>query len=204
MKRSQETEKRIIEAALALFVRKGYHGTSINEITQKINLTKGALYSHFDSKGALLLRIIDEFKVKYVDELTKAGKNCRGNALDKFHCMISFGARFALNNVDLSVFLTFLSTELKADVDFEPALKGVYSEFHKYVADLIRHGIRQGLFREDLSPDLQGTVYLALHDGILHQWTINRDHLDGVQYMRAFRRMFFYGVVKRQADAPSG
>jgi len=202
MKRSQKTEKKVIQAALELFVRKGYHGTSINDIMRKVGLTKGALYSHFTSKGELLLRIIDEFKVRFIDEMIQTVTKYHGDALEKLHRTISFSSQFALENQHLCVFLTFLTTELKADVDLEPALKNVYREYQKFISQLIRQGIHQGLLNKDLDPDLAALTFMALHDGVLHQWVLNRYHIDGEQYVRTFRKIFLYGLVNRPSTYP--
>jgi AcrR family transcriptional regulator len=50
------TRQRILEAALDLFGRQGYHGTSVGEIETAAGLVprSGALYKHFPSKAALL------------------------------------------------------------------------------------------------------------------------------------------------------
>jgi len=194
MKRSQETEKKIIQSALELFVRKGYHGTSINNITQKVGLTKGALYSHFSSKGELLLRIIDEYRLHFLDEMMRAVTEYQGDAIEKIHRAISFNSKFALENQDLCVFLTFLTTELSADVDFEPPLRNVYQEYQKFISQLIQRGIHQGLFKKDLDPDLTALSFMALHDGVLHQWVLNRSYIDGEQYVKTFRTVFMEGL----------
>jgi AcrR family transcriptional regulator len=198
MKRSEETESRIIQAALEIFVRKGYHGTSVHEITQKVGLTKGALYAHFMSKGELLLRIIDEFKLKFIGGMVTELEHVDGDALDKIQRLISFNSRFAVENQSLCVFLTFLTTELNTDVDFEPALKGAYREYQKIISEIIRQGIRQGLFKKEMDPDVTALSFMALHDGVLHQWVLNRNHLDGVLYTRTFRKLFLHGLVREE------
>jgi AcrR family transcriptional regulator len=197
MSRSEETEKKIIQAALSLFVRNGYHGTSIQEITRKVGLTKGALYSHFSSKGDLLLRIIDQFKVRFIDEMIRTVTQSDGDALAKLHTTISFSSKFALENEDLCVFLTFLTTELKADVDLEPPLKSVYRGYQKFISQLIRQGVNQGLLKKGIDPDLAALSFMALHDGVLHQWVLNRAYIDGEQYVRTFRKIFLYGLVEQ-------
>jgi AcrR family transcriptional regulator len=196
MKRSDDTEKKIIQAALEIFVRKSYHGTSVEEITQKVGLTKGALYSHFRSKGELLLRIIDEFKLRFIGGMVDALEQCTGSALDKVHRLITFNSKFAVENQDLCVFLTFLTTELHADVDFEPALKGTYREYRKVVSEIIRQGIRQGLFKKNLDPEVAALTFMAMHDGVLHQWVLNRHQLDGRLYVRTFREIFLHGLLQ--------
>jgi AcrR family transcriptional regulator len=50
------TRERILDAAIELFGRQGYAGTSVGEIEQAAGLSprSGALYKHFPSKAALL------------------------------------------------------------------------------------------------------------------------------------------------------
>ncbi len=45
-----ETKQKIINKSLQLFSVKGYYNTSINDILEATNLTKGGLYGHFKSK----------------------------------------------------------------------------------------------------------------------------------------------------------
>lgn len=195
MKRNNGTDKKIIQAALELFVRKSYRGSSITDITRKVGVTKGALYSHFRSKGELLLRIIDEFKTKYLDEMVRSVNEREGDAIEKLNRSVSFSSKFAYEHLNLCVFLTFLTTELKADVDFEPALKSVYREYQGFISGLIRQGISQGLIDKELNPDLAALTFMALHDGVLHQWVLNRNRIDAEEYVKTFRKIFFYGLV---------
>jgi AcrR family transcriptional regulator len=203
MKQSLQTEQKIIQAALELFVRKGFHGTSVSDITAKVGLTKGALYAHFAGKGELLMRLIEEFKSRFIGGMISALAECHGSALDKIHCVISFNSRFALEHQYLCVFQTFLTTELNADVDFEPALKEVYREYQKVIGEIVRQGIRQGIFKKEVDPDVAALTFMALHDGVLHQWVLNRYHLDGELYVRTFRQIFLYGLVSKKDTSPA-
>jgi AcrR family transcriptional regulator len=56
--RGKQTRTAIIEAAYALFVRQGYHGTSMRQIAQKADLALGGIYNHFDSKEAIFKAVI--------------------------------------------------------------------------------------------------------------------------------------------------
>ena len=200
MKRAdgEETRRKIAVAALELFVRKGYHGTSITDIMNKVGLTKGSLYAHFKSKGEILLLIIERYKVRYIDEVIRVASEREGNALDKLHRCISFHAKFVAEHEYLCVFLTFLTTELKADVDFEPMLKAVYRDYQRFISGVIHQGINQGLIDKDTDPDLASLTFMALHDGVLHQWVLNRNIIDPEEYVRTFRKMFMYGLASEK------
>lgn len=54
----QEKTKLILDTTLELFAEKGYHQTSISDITRKAGISKGLLYNYFESKEELLRNII--------------------------------------------------------------------------------------------------------------------------------------------------
>jgi len=191
----EETRRKIVLAALELFVRNGYHGTSIADIMNKVGLSKGSLYAHFKSKGEILLLIIERYKVRYIDEMTRFANDGEGSALDKLHRCIDFTAKFTTEHENLCVFLTFLTTELNADVDFEPMLKAVYRDYQRFISAIIRQGINQGIVDKETDPDLAALTFMALHDGVLHQWVLNRNLIDPKHYVKTFREIFMYGLA---------
>lgn len=194
MRRGENTNIRIIQAAVELFARKGYHGTSIKDITDKIGLTKAAFYAHVGSKGELVHRLIKEYESRYVDELIRRVSEQPGNAIDKLHCAISFSSEFAVNNLDWVVLFDNLSNELKSDADFATALTVVRHKSEKSISDLLRLGIRQGLVKKDLDPDVGSIIFGALARGTFQQWVLSRSLIDGEQFVRTCRVIFFKGV----------
>jgi AcrR family transcriptional regulator len=51
------TRTRILDVALDLFVEKGFDGTSLREIAEKLGITKAAIYYHFASKDDILMAL---------------------------------------------------------------------------------------------------------------------------------------------------
>jgi len=51
------TRTRILDVALDLFVEKGFDGTSLREIAERLGLTKAAIYYHFASKDDILMAL---------------------------------------------------------------------------------------------------------------------------------------------------
>lgn len=58
---SSERRIEILEAALTIFIRKGYSETRMDDIVQEIGLSKGALYHHFQSKRDLFIDLIEHW-----------------------------------------------------------------------------------------------------------------------------------------------
>ena len=71
--RSEATRRKILDAAVALFSEVGFAATGLGDIIERADLTKGALYYHFDSKEALAAEIIEEATAAIFDKLRTTG-----------------------------------------------------------------------------------------------------------------------------------
>ena len=54
-----DTKERILKIALELFAEKGYLGTSMSDIANRLGITKGALYKHYTGKQEILDSIVE-------------------------------------------------------------------------------------------------------------------------------------------------
>lgn len=52
------TRRRILETGLMLFAQRGFHGTSVRDLTGALGLQPGALYGHFASKEEILAELV--------------------------------------------------------------------------------------------------------------------------------------------------
>ena len=55
------TRERILDSALNIFSRKGYHDSKLDEIVQDSGTSKGSIYFHFPNKERLFLALVDQF-----------------------------------------------------------------------------------------------------------------------------------------------
>jgi TetR/AcrR family transcriptional regulator, transcriptional repressor for nem operon len=65
-KRADTARERILEAATALLLDRGYGATSIDEICRAASVTKGGLFYHFDSKETLVSAAVERFFARLV------------------------------------------------------------------------------------------------------------------------------------------
>jgi AcrR family transcriptional regulator len=69
--RRRVTRRRLLDAAAAVFARRGYAAASVDEIAREAGYSTGAIYWHFDGKDDLFLAMAAEFAVDRVRELTE-------------------------------------------------------------------------------------------------------------------------------------
>lgn len=59
---SMDLKERIVAESLKLFSLKGFLSTSINDILEAANTSKGGLYNHFENKESLFFAVLNEAK----------------------------------------------------------------------------------------------------------------------------------------------
>lgn len=57
--KSEQTRRKILDAAARAFLQKGYEATTLQEIAEAASMQAGSLYYHFDSKERLLEEVFD-------------------------------------------------------------------------------------------------------------------------------------------------
>jgi AcrR family transcriptional regulator len=68
---SESTRSALVDSAVELFTKRGYAGTSLDEIAKRARVTKGALYHHFSGKQALFEAAFDAVESLVFDRLEK-------------------------------------------------------------------------------------------------------------------------------------
>ena len=66
---AEDTRARILAVALELVSERGFAGTSIRDLAERLDLTTAAMYYHFSSKDALLDALVEPL----IDGLTELG-----------------------------------------------------------------------------------------------------------------------------------
>ena len=192
----QSTEERILNQSMKLFVERGYHGTSIDNITQAAGLTKGALYWHFKNKEELLKKVLKEFEKRFLDGLIDAVREVKGEKLDKFNKMLRYIAAFAYYNRELCASFTNLSGELiGAHHPVEPEIRRIYKKYQNFLSDLIIQGKKEKIFKSEIDTDLAALIIMAFHEGILLQWSMNRDKIDGEAFVKTYKKILLNGLM---------
>lgn len=156
----------IIEAALKLFSQKGYAETSMDNIVDEAQVSKGGIYNYFKSKEEIFLYIakdrlnkrhalIEQFP-ENISSKEKLVKYIHWTLNGLFDEKTSLNARFTFE------FWSILSRDEKTS---EKA-KERYNLFYDELARLLIEGIEKGEFNKEL--DVKSMVYILLStmDGI--------------------------------------
>lgn len=88
---AEATRQRIIEAAIRIFLERGFSNTSLEEVGEAAGVTKPTVYSHFGSKEGLLMAVAESETSKLAGQFSMAlqsSGNCREDLLRFGHLFL--------------------------------------------------------------------------------------------------------------------
>src|SRR5512147_3140366 len=100
------TRENILEAAAQVFRQKGFHGTSMQDIAEAVNLQKASLYHHVSSKQEILLALLDRALELLLERISTISVQ-EIPADKKLREMIRAYLQILTENTDLSAVLLF-------------------------------------------------------------------------------------------------
>lgn len=139
----ERKREEILRAAARAFSRKGYHGTSLEDIADELLMTKGSLYYYFKDKEHILFECHDNSLNKVLENLENV-KSETGPADEKLRDLIVSHVNVMLDTLQgstLALDFNALSDDLlKQVVDKRDA-------FERGIRDIIQQGIDSGIFQ---------------------------------------------------------
>lgn len=141
-RRRARDEKReaVLRTAVALFLAQGYHRVTLNDVAERLNITKPALYNYFRSKDEILFEcwaLGQEQLDGFIAGINRDG----GTALDKLHKLIKAYAEVMTTDFGASL-VRFDPRDLTEEnrKTVQAAKKRIDRTFRKYLADGVTDG----------------------------------------------------------------
>jgi AcrR family transcriptional regulator len=177
---AEARREQIIDVAVGVFARNGYHGTSMNQVAEAAGVTKPVLYQHFDSKQDLYGALIDVVGERMLNAISQATSDA---TTGKGQTELGFRAYFRWVAEDRDAFLLLYGLGANRDDDsivavrritaaaavaIEPLIAADIEETHRRTLAHGLVGLAEGVSRHLLesslafNPDVLGGQVAAL------------------------------------------
>ena len=158
----EEVKRKIVEAAFACFLAKGYHGTTMEEIAESLGVTKPALYQYFPGKEDLFAAVAEHARQELRGTLERsyAGRNIRDGSAALFEELLHYVPQF--NGVYSEMLLLAARNE-----HLRTVLMQDRSEDIRVIEGFIAHQQETGLVSDRLDPRILAVSCDALANGLL-------------------------------------
>ena len=177
-KKERNTKGRIRNAAWDLFYEQGYEHTTIEEIIEKSQTSRGSFYHYFEGKDALLSSLSYMFDEKY-EEL-------RGNLKEEMH---SFDKLMFLNRelffmIENSISLDLLAKLYSSQLTTkgERHLLDHNRIYYKLLRNIFSEGQKRGEITKELSVNELVRVYALCERAFLYDWCLSNGDYSLTKY----------------------
>jgi AcrR family transcriptional regulator len=162
------TRERLLSAARSVFARRGFHGSSVEEVAAEAGYSTGALYSNFDGKEDLFLVLMEREIEEHAREIEAAvGK--RSSMAER----ATGGARQWMIMIEREPELLLLFMEFWAygvrDAQMRPKVAARFAQVRELLTKLIADGTRELNLELELPAEHLAIAIDALADGIARQ-----------------------------------
>lgn len=192
-----ETRVQILDAAEAIFPRRGYHEASVEEIADQAGLSTGAVYSNFEGKADLCLALYERHVARHVRELEEAV--ARGATAQ---AQIEGASRHLLDFMRRDAEWLLLDMEFLAYAARHPEVRKRYAEIHGVMRESVVGLLEQATESFDLSlpaaPQELAVIMNALSMGFVFEKLADPERVPDDALETAFAL-----VLKASAQAPA-
>jgi AcrR family transcriptional regulator len=194
--KAESRKAEILNAALKCFNTRGYYKTSLDDVAQRLGITKAAIYYYFKSKKKLFIEVFHSNVDRYFDAISKGLNYTSNDPIGYIDNRIKKSGEIFKKNIDVFKFcLEFISVSAR-----EPDLKMEVTHFYEHrVADfstMMRKGIEDGKFHHCDAESIGVILYFLSMGFFLTYFTVNKN----IAYKKYFSNFnnIFYKAIKIQ------
>lgn len=170
--RSLKRRERILDAAFAVFSRRGYREAGVDEVGRQAETSKGGVYFHFSTKEALFLELLRTTADRLVAKVERAIEDV-ADPIER--------ADVALRTV-LSVFAghrtmarLFLIDAVGAGERFQAELQRLHERFSALIAEQLDAAVASGALAP-LDTQVAGMVWFGALNEVVMRWLMDESH----------------------------
>src|SRR5215469_15032125 len=189
----------LLAVAVTVFNERGYDGTSMEDLSLRLGISKSSIYHHVDSKEQLLALALDRaldglFSV--ADEvLSAAGLP----AIERLELLVRGSVRVLAERLP---YVTLL-LRARGNTGTEQRALARRRDFDRIVADLVEQAERDGDIRPDVDPAITARLLFGLVNSLV-EWYRPGRHDTAAELADAVCAVAFDGLRVRRTDGAAG
>ncbi|MGK3208980.1 TetR/AcrR family transcriptional regulator [Amycolatopsis sp. MEPSY49] len=178
----------LLQVAVKLFNERGYDGTSMEDLSRKLGITKSAIYHHVPSKEELLRLSVDR-ALDGLFEVAASTDQLDGRAIDRLEHLVR-GSVLVL--ADRLPFVTLL-LRVRGNTKVERAALARRREFDRLVTDLVKQAEAEGDIRPDVDPSVTARLIFGMVNSLI-EWYKPRRGSAATEVADAVCKVAFEGL----------
>ncbi|WP_338279452.1 TetR/AcrR family transcriptional regulator [Corallococcus caeni] len=189
----EKTRERVLQASVRLFSRHGFDGTSVRALAEEAGIAVGLLYSHFESKEAVLLALMQASMLDVARTLEDADREATARGF------VTALLTSTVAMLDAHRDLWRLSQGLRHQPEVLARLKLPLEHFLGATHQRLEQALAA---RGVLEAGIEARVLFATVEGLTQQYLQHEGGYPAAEVIRAMARRWPGALRKRKVDAP--
>jgi AcrR family transcriptional regulator len=169
-----QTRQAIFDTAISLFAKRGYDKVTIDDICEKVGVTKGAFYNHFKSKDQIILEEfmrMDEYYVKVARDIS----GLQGSA-EKLR-VFNREAIKLMSDLGVTMMKVVYHSQIAPNMK-KPYLTDSKRFLYKITNELIKEAQEKGEIRSDFASEEMAAMLINCFRGQIYHWCLANGSFD--------------------------
>jgi AcrR family transcriptional regulator len=154
----------LLTVAVTVFNERGYDGTSMEDLSQRLGISKSAIYHHVASKDELLRLAMDRALDGLFDVLART-RRLEAPAVDRLEHLV----RGSVTVLQQRLPYVTLLLRARGNTEVERAALNRRRQFDRYVAELVRQAEADGDIRPDVDPVITARLLFGMVNSLV-EW----------------------------------
>jgi len=195
-KRAEHNRKKLLNAAMAVFSRKGFHKATIDEICRRANLGKGTVYQYFDNKKELFLGIVDSFAA----DLGKSVESAVGAITDDLKRLeTAITAYVQFHAAHRSFYRLLVHEESSFAKEIHQRFRTEYFSHLRILEDILREGMKNAKMKK-MNVRSATFALVGICNSVIFRWLLSERNYSLKNEVPVILEIFLRGICIR----PSG
>ena len=166
--RARARQRRILDAALRVFSRKGYRDASVDEIADESATSKGGVYFHFPGKEAIFLHLLNRTasQLRAKAEEAMAGQNDPIAKADA--ALLAVLHTFAKHRALARLFMV---EAMGAGREFQQRMAEIHAEFATIIREHLDDAVAQGVIAP-IDTEIAGRAWFGALNEVITNWVV--------------------------------
>lgn len=184
----------IIDAAVRVIARQGYHNAQVSKIAKEAKVADGTIYLYFENKDDILISLFNEKMGRFIE-------TCRERIMEttsteqKLYVLVHAHLSQLSNDHDLA---KVTQIELRqSNPQISLGIGNVMKQYFNLIDEVIGEGVKTGVFRPDLDVRLARKMIFGTLDEVTTSWVMKQCKYDLVSHVDPIHNLFLYGLKGR-------
>jgi len=201
MKRNTDKYRQILDAAVMVFARQGFHQSTVAQVAKAAGVADGTIYLYFKSKDDILFQFY-EYKARQVFERFRRAVDEAVHAVDKLRNLVR--THLSEFQSDIHMAIVYQAETHQHRRAAQAAIKEMSKMYRDIVIEIVELGQREG----DLRPDLTISLVMRLINGavneVINAWIHAGGEYDLVSMADPLVELFLSGIGEPGKGCPAG